>query len=113
MSPHRELLGVCGEFVKPAGGRSDFDLHAPRLRGGIGLATLLDPAAEGNVSGIALLQLLAAAVRDFHERLHEQQALIRIERVRAAAKVLADQRQVIEHRIKGPQGKAEAPLAAW
>ncbi len=91
--------------------RVNLDLAANRCVGRIALATAGDPVVQDFIRRILGSQPPAAAVRNFQQRLGQQQALLRLEWIRAATKALADQRQLVERRIVAQQRQAEAAFA--
>ena len=93
MSQHEQLLRVSGRFkTRPLGGYTSSLTHRG-VFGGIEPAAFGDPFAQApGYAGSAVSQLQAAAVRNLHQRLQQQQTLFRLERIGAATEVLANQR---------------------
>ena len=110
LANHFELQLPIG-MKQVSGFRLHFDLLTDRGSWQVGPGALRDPVPQYLICRVALLQLLPAAMRHLHQRLKQKQARVGIVGVDAAAKVFADQRQLIESRIESAQRQPKAPLA--
>ena len=102
----------CGCLrTRPDAGNSSKRTHRLPF-GGIDAATFGDPLPQHVVGVVGRSQLQSAAMRHGHRRLEQQQALCRLDAIRAATFLAARERELVHRMVVGLQRQLEAALAA-